>query len=786
MNVRMWMPVCLAAANVCVFSLDAYAQEWKVAHWNALHGWGRYWDKQISPPEQDAGDLYPPDGPFTAISDDGGGPDGFTYDIDTDEPPSSAGCNTAPYVATWNHPAAPMQNLLMSAQVAGDPALVAVTLSEARYCISESEVKAALAAGHSSWNNATFARNILGSARGDAIIAKHGWVDGQAPTLTLWHQTNNEEGDVLLIAGCSSETKYHVLHGYIYTDANETTEKAVHLFATRLQGLNNTCETNQLDAFVQAKAGPNGRVLVIGDFNFQSGSSGYNNLIAKQYEEAGSSDDIPAGNTDKSAKTCCFGSDNGLSNGQSLSTRIDMAFYRNLPDPTTYWLGNKTVLNPTDEVAMSDHAMVKVGFPDGGDPPDPGPWTVTDTFDDNTLDPAIWVSDNLFSGARDAGIPVNERNQRLEIGPLPLNDSGYNGIRTQPRDFRGAYAQIRLVQRQAPTSTAYAMFTVGDGDTHYRFYTFGTTLVCEEKVNSVKTTPSPCSVAYSATSHQFLRISHDSATGEAVWEAAPAIGNEPGAWIPLARRTWSTQYLPLTGVMFELKAGSSSSETVAPGTVVFDSFVASNAPEDSEVVLLEDDFGDDTLGAGWHANVFSGATDTSIPVDETNQRLEVGPLPLNDSGYNGIRSDAKSFTGGYAYVRLVQAQNPASTAYAMYTVGDGDTHFRFYVFGSTLVCEAKVNNVKTTPPACSVAYSPSAHQFLQIKHDSATGEAVWEAAPANGSGPGSWTPLGRAPWNTTYLPLTSVMFELKAGSSSNETVAPGTIVFDTFKAARPQ
>ena len=104
--------------------------------------------------------------------------------------------------------------------------------------------------------------------------------------------------------------------------------------------------------------------------------------------------------------------------------------------------------------------------------------------------------------------------------------------------------------------------------------------------------------------------------------------------------------------------------------------------------------------------------------------------------------------------------------------------------GSTLTCEEKINGVKTS--TCGVTYDVTAHRFLRISHNAATGQIVFEAAPASGSGPGQWTVLYSGTWNATYLPASAVMFELKAGSSSLETVAPGTVAFDSFRAARRQ
>src|ERR1043165_868863 len=88
--------------------------DWKVAHWNVLHGWGRYWDNSST--ETNPTVIWPPSCPYTAISDAGSGPDGQTYGIATGEP--TAACGTGTFPATWNHSSAPMQALLQSTDMA--------------------------------------------------------------------------------------------------------------------------------------------------------------------------------------------------------------------------------------------------------------------------------------------------------------------------------------------------------------------------------------------------------------------------------------------------------------------------------------------------------------------------------------------------------------------------------------------------------------------------------------------------------------------------------------------
>src|SRR5262249_50875143 len=116
-----------------------------------------------------------------------------------------------------------------------------------------------------------------------------------------------------------------------------------------------------LDNFIRAKApGATDRILVVGDFNFAAGEAEYTALTGKGYTDAGTASGLPA---DASATTCCFGNDASTrtQDPHSLPKRVDLAFQDNLPAANSYWIGNKSV-PASQECAMSDHAMIKVGF----------------------------------------------------------------------------------------------------------------------------------------------------------------------------------------------------------------------------------------------------------------------------------------------------------------------------------------------------------------------------------------------------------------------------------------
>lgn len=206
----------------------------------------------------------------------------------------------------------------------------------------------------------------------------------------------------------------------------------------------------------------------------------------------------------------------------------------------------------------------------------------------------------------------------------------------------------------------------------------------------------------------------------------------------------------------------------------------------AEITLLEDDFNDNSLNlAKWNTNnLFSGFTDSTVQSLETTQRLQIGALFSGQQGshYNGLRSAAAyNFSGAYSYVELVQGPASAGTADAMFTIGqDPQNYYRIYVEQGTFICQKRIGGAKKN--LFTSAYTPSVHRFWRIRHDQTTGNVVFETATDLSAG---WIFRFSEPWDTAAVPLSSVIFELKAGTWQAESVAPGTVVFDNFRAARP-
>jgi IPT/TIG domain len=206
-----------------------------------------------------------------------------------------------------------------------------------------------------------------------------------------------------------------------------------------------------------------------------------------------------------------------------------------------------------------------------------------------------------------------------------------------------------------------------------------------------------------------------------------------------------------------------------------------------ETVLLADDFNDNLFDTSkWVANnLFSGFTDSTVNMAEAGG-FHIGPLKQNVDGshYNGIRSAVgHDFTGGYAYVQLMQAPSASTAADAFFTIGvNADNCYRIYVEAGNLIVQSKLGGAKQT--LLTVPYNATNHAFWRIRHNAGNGQVVFEVAPASGSAPGAWVQLHAQAWNTSAVPLGSMLFEVKGGTWKAEANAPGTVIFDNFKAAR--
>jgi len=139
-------------------------------------------------------------------------------------------------------------------------------------------------------------------------------------------------------------------------------------------------------------------------------------------------------------------------------------------------------------------------------------------------------------------------------------------------NFAGAYCYVQLVQSPNPATAGGAMLALGkDVDNYYRIYVEAGTLIMQ-KIAASKITVA--TLPYNSTAHSFLRIRHDNAAGNVVFETAENAGGTPSNWVIRYTESWNTSAIPLNNILFELKAGTWQAEMNNPNMVIFDNFRA--------------------------------------------------------------------------------------------------------------------------------------------------------------------------------------------------------------------
>jgi hypothetical protein len=207
-----------------------------------------------------------------------------------------------------------------------------------------------------------------------------------------------------------------------------------------------------------------------------------------------------------------------------------------------------------------------------------------------------------------------------------------------------------------------------------------------------------------------------------------------------------------------------------------------------ETVLLEDDFNDNTLDTSkWSRNLFSGFTDLSLPLSESSQHLLIGPLLSSTSGshYAGIRSISPfDFSNAYCQVEVLEAASASTSADTMLTIGrDVNGYYRIYVEGGSIFFQKRVAGAKVT--LLSATYNAANDRYWRIRHEASSGRVIFETAADNGGVAGSWVVRYSEVWNNSAIPLSGVIMELKGGTWQSESNAPGRVIFDNFRAAKP-
>ena len=212
----------------------------------------------------------------------------------------------------------------------------------------------------------------------------------------------------------------------------------------------------------------------------------------------------------------------------------------------------------------------------------------------------------------------------------------------------------------------------------------------------------------------------------------------------------------------------------------------------SPAAILSDNFNDNSINTAiWVNGSFTGFTVLTVPIEETNQRLEIGPLLQNvaySSSYQALMTaNTHDFTDAYTYVELVQPPSAATDAIAVLNVGNPGDYYSLQVSAGMLSAISRTPRFDkkgrligtTTTTYFSIPYDPMAHRFLRIRHDATTNRVAFDTAPNTGGLPGIWVSRYDGTWHSS-ITLTSLNIEFKAGTYKAEANAPGNVIFDNF------
>jgi len=392
-----------------------------------------------------------------------------------------------------------------------------------------------------------------------------------------------------------------------------------------------------------------------------------------------------------------------------------------------------------------------------------------DDFNDNSLNATKWSVSAPTSPA-----VVTEQDQALRI-TLPASTATYNGILSNATyDLRGATVQVELAQAVSQAGHVENMLKLEKDAQNYLLIDTGAgNTLFRSMVNGVS---DQLIISFDSVVHRYWRIRHDQSSNSVSFETSP----DAVSWT--IRKTVTAGF-SLSSLRFALIAGAFGTGNGAPGAAIYNDF--QYIP--GVATVLADDFNDNSINTSkWNtSDLFSGFTDSSLPISETAERFEIGPLLQNTGGshYRGLRTvDTYDFTGGAASVELVQPPAATTQGDAMFTIGSNvDNYYRIYVTAGNLIGLKKIGGTKTT--LFTVSYDAVNHRYLRIRHDAATSSVILETAPNSGSGPGTWVQQFAQLWNSS-VPVTSALFEIKGGTWQAEANAAGKVIFDNFLVTR--
>lgn len=205
-----------------------------------------------------------------------------------------------------------------------------------------------------------------------------------------------------------------------------------------------------------------------------------------------------------------------------------------------------------------------------------GPISLTDNFNDNSTDGTKWTVGTL-TGQSTTGVTVAEANLHVEVtGAVSSAGAHYSGYVSVPTfDFTGKWAFVQLGHTTQQGSEVFHLTFGPDANNRYMMEVDSGAFYFSKIVASTKTFfGSVGGIAWSATTHKWLRIRHGGAGDDNIYmDAAPSAASNPpiaGDWVNLASTAKDAGFA-ITASLVSFGGGCYAS-LATPTKFIFDGF----------------------------------------------------------------------------------------------------------------------------------------------------------------------------------------------------------------------
>lgn len=383
--------------------------------------------------------------------------------------------------------------------------------------------------------------------------------------------------------------------------------------------------------------------------------------------------------------------------------------------------------------------------------------TLTDNFDDNSIDTGKWSD---WSGGQ-----MTETGGQIQNQGSTTSDD-YGGMDSVGvYDVIGSRAFVKVVDpgHSDPNRTTQPIAYVKNSDNTVYFEIIDGQISCWTNIAG-SYTQRGSDVTYNPAVHVYIGMRETG--GTFYWEYS----TDGDTWTTITSMSTSSLF-PLHSVSLTVfMLGNYAALGSAGLPAIFDDFnIAGTPPPDTDLMeTLTDNFNDNSVDSGkWTQTVNGGAALT-----ETNNQLETDLPSSADSGdYAELGSlDEYNLEDSYMHIMTVETPNPATAANAyMFAYQDTDNWVRFVLEAGTLYFQRRDGASQATVD--TVTFNATTHKWWRIRE--ASGTIYFETSPDNDT----WTQ--RASYAYSTIDFTSVRALIGSNCYQSET-NPGSFIFDNF------